>query len=82
MAIFGGNEPAPQDDKFRCEICELMACAYATGVQQQLQLAMWVDRLTRFGNEAELPGAISQLEEHAKEVQQTWMNYLDHRNSH
>jgi hypothetical protein len=70
------------ESKPRCEMCELILCTYVTGVEQQLQLAMWIDHLTRFGAEEKLSEAIAKAQERATEVETTWKNYLVHRRTH
>ena len=62
-----------------CEMCELIVCTYATGVEQLLQLAMSLDRKTRFGTVDELPEIISKIQIHREEVEKTLQNYLQHQ---
>ena len=60
-------------------MCELIVCTYATGVEQLLQLAMGLDRKTRFGTVDELPEIVSKIQVHREEVEKTLQNYLQHQ---
>ncbi len=62
-----------------CEMCEPIVCTYVTGVEQLFQLAMWLDRKTRFGTVDELPEIISKIQIHREEVEKTLQNYLQHQ---
>lgn len=82
MGIFGREEPAANQTQTRCEMCEALACAYATGTQQLLQAAMWVDRAIRFSEPAKVDDAIVKVDKLRPEVEQAWTNYLAHRAEH
>jgi len=65
----------------RCEMCELLASTYATGVAQLLQAAMWVDRAMRFSDPNKLSEAIAKVDGLRPDVETAWTNLADHRRS-
>lgn len=67
-----------ENDPPRCEICQLSMCGYVTGVEQLLQLALWLDRQTRFGKELDTSETIAKIRTHTEEVAKSWANYLTH----
>ena len=66
----------------RCEMCELLASAYATGAEQLLQAAMWVDRATRFSEPYKVNDAVKKVNDLRGQVEQAWTNYNEHRAEH
>jgi hypothetical protein len=67
-------------DPLRCEICHLTFATYLTGVSQLLQMALWLDRQMRFGkNAGETAELISKIQSHKSELENSWSNYLMHR---
>lgn len=65
----------------RCEMCELLASAHATGVEQLLQASMWVDRAVRFGEPASVAEAVAKVDSLRPEVEKAWANLAEHRSS-
>ncbi len=80
MGFFSRKEATDPPLQQRCEMCELLLCGYITGLEQQLQAAMWVDRSFSFGGQ--LPDAIIKLEAQRLEVDKLWQNYRTHSLEH
>lgn len=71
--------PSDQEhDRQRCELCQLAICSYVTGVEQLLQLALWLDRQTRFGKSTDDSETIDKIQTHTEELSKTWAHYLTH----
>ncbi len=70
------------EPKARCELCELLICAYVTAVEQQLSIAMRIDRITRFGDKEKFDEAVSKLSEHINQEAIAWENFLSHQKEH
>ena len=69
-----------ETDPLRCEICHLTLTTYLTGVSQLFQMALWLDRQMRFGkNESETAQIIGRIQSHTSELENSWSNYLNHR---
>jgi hypothetical protein len=68
-----------ENDPPRCEHCQLLTCGYVTGVEQLLQLALWLDRQTRFGKSEDASETSAKIRTHTDEVARSWTNYLTHR---
>ena len=66
----------------RCEMCELLLCTYVTSLEQQLQIALWIDRSYRFGTPEMLNQAMAKLEEHKVQVEVSWNNFRSHSAEH
>ena len=72
--------PSDQEgDPPRCEQCQLLTSTFVTGAEQLLQLALWLDRWTRFGKSADKPEIPAKIHAHNQEVAIAWENYLKHR---
>lgn len=63
----------------RCDMCELLACAYVTGAEQSLQAGMWVDRLLRFGDPAAVEAAVAKAIAIQEQSAVAWSNLTEHR---
>lgn len=75
--------PSDEDsDPVRCELCQLFLSGYVTGVEQLLQLALWLDRQTRFGKKNDSSEIIVKIEAHTAEVAKLWVNYWGHYITH
>ena len=69
-----------ETDPLRCEICHLTFATCLTGVSQQLQMALWLDRQMRFGkHESETVRIIGEIQSHRSELENSWANFLIHR---
>lgn len=72
--------PSDQEsDPPRCEQCQLLTSGFVTGAEQLLQLALWLDRWTRFGKSADASEISAKIHAHSQEVAIAWGNYLKHR---
>lgn len=57
-----------EGDPARCERCQLSICGYVTGVEQLLQLALWLDRQERFGKTHDTSETIGKIKRHTDEL--------------
>jgi hypothetical protein len=72
--------PSDQEgDPPRCEPCQLLTSTFVTGAEQLLQLALWLDRWTRFGKVGDGSEITAKIQAHSREVTNAWQNYLSHR---
>ena len=71
-----------ETDPPRCELCQLSLTAYVTGVEQLLQMALWLDRYIRFGKNKENSDIVAKIQNHQAELATSWENYLKHRDAH
>ncbi len=71
-----------ETDPPRCEKCQLSLTIYLTGVEQLLQMALWLDRYIRFGKRADDSEIIAKIQNHQAELAKSWENYLRHREAH
>lgn len=76
------KEAQKSPKSLRCEMCELLLCTYVTSLEQQLQIALWIDRSYRFGQPETLNQAIAKLEEHKVQVEASWNNFRSHSAEH
>jgi hypothetical protein len=67
----GNSQAGTAEPPSRCEMCQVLACARAVGVQQLLQASMWVDRAFRFSEPAVIAAAIAKVDDLRREVSQT-----------
>lgn len=64
----------------KCELCDVLLCAYVTGVQQMLVTAMHIERTWRF--DGDFDAAVQSHEEGSQQTQQAWANFWEHLATH